>query len=106
MKRLPNVHKATEHVDMPEKPRGVLHLEPRWLSLQVAAEYCSISRRELRKLIQKGEIKASCTPGGRKLRIDRFSLDNFMEQNVVNIDAVFIEETVAKLKEGAVKCKP
>ncbi len=50
---------------------------PRYLSLQLAAEYCMVSKATIRGLISSGKVKV-CRPTPRTVRIDREELDRVM----------------------------
>jgi excisionase family DNA binding protein len=52
-------------------------LQRRWLSLDAAAEYASLSRRSLERLLEEGRLR-SYRPRGRRRLIDRAELDQFL----------------------------
>jgi excisionase family DNA binding protein len=56
---------------------------PAWLDYKQAEAYSSLSRTTLWELINRREIKAARI--GRAVRIQRDSLEDFMEQSVVNV---------------------
>lgn len=53
-------------------------LEKRWLSYKEAAEYCGISRTRMWELLRSSKVKAA--KDGARVRIDRTSLDAYLEQ--------------------------
>ena len=56
---------------------------PKWLDYKQAEAYSGLSRTTLWELINRREIKAARI--GRAVRIQRDSLDEFMEQRAVNV---------------------
>jgi hypothetical protein len=51
---------------------------PRWLTQETAAQYLSISVRQLQVLQKAGRIQASYFLGPRSPRYDRFALDGIL----------------------------
>jgi excisionase family DNA binding protein len=56
---------------------------PAWLDYKQAEAYSSLSRTTLWELISRREIKAARI--GRAVRIQRNSLEKFMERSVANV---------------------
>ena len=56
---------------------------PAWLDYKQAEAYASLSRTTLWELMNRGEIKAARI--GRAVRIQRDSLEKFMEQRAVDV---------------------
>ncbi len=54
---------------------------PQWLRFPEAEHYSGLGRTTLTKLIGAGEIKAAKI--GKSVRINRISIDEYMEQQVV-----------------------
>jgi excisionase family DNA binding protein len=54
---------------------------PRWLRFTAAERYSGLGRSTLTRLIGTGEIKAAKV--GKSVRINRISIDEYMEQQVV-----------------------
>jgi excisionase family DNA binding protein len=57
---------------------------PQWLRFSDACRYSGLGRSTLTKLIGAGEIKAAKI--GRSVRINRVSIEEFMERQVLSAD--------------------
>lgn len=57
---------------------------PQWLRFHEAERYAGLGRSTLAKLIDAGEIKAAKI--GKSVRINRASLDAYMERQVIGDD--------------------
>lgn len=55
---------------------------PQWLRVSDACRYSGLGRSTLTKLIGTGEIKAAKV--GKSVRINRVSIDQYMEQHVLS----------------------
>ena len=58
-------------------------ITPAWLDYRQAEAYSSLSRTTLWELINRREIKAARV--GRAVRIQRDSLDEFMERSIADV---------------------
>ena len=58
-------------------------ITPAWLDYKQAEAYSSLSRTTLWELINRREIKAARV--GRAVRIQRDSLDEFMERSIADV---------------------
>jgi excisionase family DNA binding protein len=64
----------------------VTTLEKRWLSYREAEQYCGIGRTRMWELLRSSKVKAA--KDGARVRIDRESLDAYLEQqNYTHITA-------------------
>lgn len=54
-------------------------LQKRWLTVREAQDYAGIGKTKQYELLQEGEISAS--HAGRSIRIDRLSLDAYLERH-------------------------
>ena len=55
---------------------------PQWLRFAAAESYSGLGRSTLTRLIDAGEIKAAKV--GKSVRINRVSIDQYMEQHVLS----------------------
>lgn len=65
-------------------------MNPRWLSITQARQYCPLGERRLINLVQSGEVKGGRLPGDKRRAwfIDRESLDRFLELQCSSIAAL------------------
>jgi hypothetical protein len=65
-------------------------VNPRWLSITQARQYCPLGERRLINLVQSGEVKGGRLPGDKRRAwfIDRESLDRFLELQCSSIAAL------------------
>jgi excisionase family DNA binding protein len=59
---------------------------PQWLRFAVAESYSGLGRTTLRRLINTGDIRAARI--GKSIRINRVSLDEYMERHVLGANEV------------------
>ena len=57
--------------------RGQSHPWPRWLSVQISAEYASLSEVSIRRLINSGKLTAR-RPCKGKILVDRHQIDSLI----------------------------
>lgn len=76
----------------PTPPEAAPRVWPRWMDLETATKYISLSDKTLLRLRDEGKIWGKNI--GKKWLIDRESLDAFMRS-----DTIFIEESLERLRE-------